>query len=122
VLGAALLDAAYCLRRLWVVGETKGNGEFAALAALITFLNAQVAQRNAVTVDRVRAYCLSDVAQTVAVLLRTQLLRGALDAGGRAAGRCSASRVDRTADARSPRGRRPRAPGAWAAARRTCRR
>jgi predicted PolB exonuclease-like 3'-5' exonuclease len=32
-------------------------------------------------IEKVRAYCLSDVVQTVAIFLRVQLLRGVLDAG-----------------------------------------
>ena len=36
VMGAALLDAAYRLRSVWIVGE--GRDEFAALTALVAFL------------------------------------------------------------------------------------
>lgn len=169
VLGAALLDAACRLRRIWVAGE--GNGELAMLAALVAFLNAHLVARKPITIvgfnsrgfdlpvlvarclrhglswpwyyrqrdvphrfsadghldlmdfltdhgaarffsldlaaklvgmpgkigcdggevaamiargelEQVRAYCLSDVAQTVAVFLRAQLLRGELDVHG----------------------------------------
>lgn len=41
VMGAALLDATYRLRHAWIVGE--GRDEFAALAALVAFLNAKLA-------------------------------------------------------------------------------
>jgi 3'-5' exonuclease len=167
VMGAALLDASYRVRRTWVVGE--GKDERGMLVALTTFLNEQYAQRKAITVvgfnsrgfdmlviaarclrygiafpwyyaqrdvrfrysatghfdlmdflvdhgasraygldlaarlagscgkldvhggdvaamiaagkiEDVRAYCLSDVAQTVVLLLRVQLLRGELTA------------------------------------------
>lgn len=163
VMGAALLDERYRMRRIWVVGE--GQGEQAALGALTTFLDDQARhgrQASIVTwngrgfdlpviaarclryglsfawyyqdrgvrhrftpeghfdamdflsdfgaarpcsldlaakligmpgkldckggdvasmieagqLEQVRAYCLQDVAQTTAVLLRTQLLRG----------------------------------------------
>jgi 3'-5' exonuclease len=165
VLGAALLDARYRLRRIWAAGEGKGEEE--ALAALVTFLNGHLDDRRRITIvgwnsrgfdmpvilarslryglsfpwyyagrdaryrfsteghfdlmdflvdhgatrgyslnlaakligmpgkmdtnggdvaemvaagriEEVISYCLSDVAQTAAVLLRTQLLRGEL--------------------------------------------
>jgi 3'-5' exonuclease len=40
VMGAALLDARYLLRRLWVVGEDGHKDEHATLAALVGFLDA----------------------------------------------------------------------------------
>ena len=42
VMGAALHDAAYRLRSIWIVGE--GRDEFAALAALVAFLNARLSE------------------------------------------------------------------------------
>jgi predicted PolB exonuclease-like 3'-5' exonuclease len=41
VMGAALLDAAYRLRNIWIVGER--HDEFFALTALVAFLNAKLA-------------------------------------------------------------------------------
>lgn len=46
VLGAALLDGFCRLRRIWVVGEGKGDSEFAVLAALVAFLNERLMKRN----------------------------------------------------------------------------
>lgn len=48
VMGAALLDAAYRLRSVWIVSE--GREEFAALAALVAFLNAKLAAGLDVTI------------------------------------------------------------------------
>ncbi|MFO0758629.1 MAG: ribonuclease H-like domain-containing protein [Byssovorax sp.] len=48
VMGAALLDEAYKLKRLWIVGE--GKNEQAALGALTTFLENQARQGHATTV------------------------------------------------------------------------
>lgn len=169
VMGAALLDPLYRVRRTWVVGE--GKDERGMLTALTTFLNEQHAQKKPITavgfnsrgfdmpvlmarclryglaapwyyqpkdvryrystsghfdlmdfltdyggtraygldlaarlvgscgkldvhgsdvakmiaagkIEEVRAYCLSDVAQTVVLLLRVQLLRGELTEQG----------------------------------------
>lgn len=165
VMGAAILDPSYRVRRTWVVGE--GKSEFGMLTALTTFLNEHHAQKRPITavgfnsrgfdmpvlmarclryglsfpwyygqrdvrfrystsghfdlmdfltdhgasraygldlaarlvgscgkldvhgsdvakmiaagkLEEVRAYCLSDVAQTIVLLLRVQLLRGEL--------------------------------------------
>ncbi|HTN84173.1 MAG TPA: hypothetical protein VL242_10820 [Sorangium sp.] len=165
VMGAALFDMHYRLRRIWIVGE--GKGERDMLLALVTFLNERLTKRAALTIvgfnsrgfdlpvivarclhhglqfpwyysrrevryrysaeghfdlmdfltdfgasraysldlaakligmpgkmgcegadvatmvaagqiEQVRAYCLRDVAQTAALFLRTQLLRGEL--------------------------------------------
>jgi 3'-5' exonuclease len=45
VLGAALLDSFCRLRRIWIVGESNGGGEFAMLAALVAFLNTTLVKR-----------------------------------------------------------------------------
>jgi 3'-5' exonuclease len=48
VMGAALLDALYRVRRIWVVGE--GKSELDMLLALTSFLNEQYAMKKAITV------------------------------------------------------------------------
>jgi hypothetical protein len=48
VMGAALLNAAYRLRHIWIVGER--HDEFFALAALVAFLNAKLAAGIDVTI------------------------------------------------------------------------
>lgn len=167
VMGAALVDARYLLRRLWVVGEDGDKDEHAMLSALVGFLNRQrdltivsyngrgfdlpvIAARclrrgiafpwyyrqrdaryrystaahfdimdfladhgatktysldiaakligmpgkldckgadvqtmiDAGQIEQVRSYCLQDVAQTAALFLRVQLLRGVLEPVG----------------------------------------
>ncbi|WP_438002682.1 hypothetical protein WME89_27385 [Sorangium sp. So ce321] len=48
VMGAALLDMHYRLRRIWIVGE--GKGERDMLLALINFLNERLTKRDALTI------------------------------------------------------------------------
>lgn len=52
VLGAALLDKFSRLRRIWIVGEDKGEGdsEFAVLAALVAFLNEKLVKRTPLSI------------------------------------------------------------------------
>jgi predicted PolB exonuclease-like 3'-5' exonuclease len=50
VMGAALLDATYALRRIWIVGESHEADEAGTLSSLVSFLNERLDKKERVTI------------------------------------------------------------------------